>query len=265
MNILTLRRTLVSLALGTLTSAIGSANTIGFLSNTVGPSNTEVSYTLTLPTFDPTLGTLSSVTIYFQASENTSNMTLTNTSGATITFDASVTANLVRNFVNSATAVDKYTGETLQLLDTGVGTALGSCGDSDTPAPGTCDSITLAGSGGSQNYASMVGTTANTDAVYGLSTGTGVQGLTGVIKNGTSIANYATGSNFTLSGITLNSLTLSGTGGNISATQATTGTFQAEVDYTYTPNAGAPEPGTMALFGFGLVGLGMAGRKRFAR
>jgi hypothetical protein len=145
------------LGLAATFAGLSSAAAIGYKA-TFGPSTTEVTYSLELPKFDPLLGLLNSVTLYFSAAETTNNLTVTNTAPITETFDFSLSSDLVKNFANSATPVDNYTGETLQLFDTG--------------------SVTLA-AGASVNYAPL--TIHNTDSIFGLSAGTGIQGLFGVV------------------------------------------------------------------------------------
>jgi hypothetical protein len=238
--------------------AAGTANAavIGYLSNLVGPTDTEVSYTLTMPKFNPALGTLTGVTIYFYATESVSTLTLENTSAVTTqSFGAAATVNFVSGMVNSATSIDKYNPllQTLTYFDTGISANIGSCtenGPGDI-LPNQCSQLNF-NPLQSEEYAPF--TFANTDDLFmndpnnTLVKGTGTEGLTGVIRIGTSISNYVGGGTWSLSGTTVNLLTTQGAGGNISFDQETTGTFQAEVDYTYTA-AAVPEPATMGLMG----------------
>ena len=253
-------RILLTTFLGAVSVGTASADIISFTSNLVGPTPTEVAYTLNLPKFDSTLGTLTGVTLYFRGTQTSSTFTLTNTSAQNQTFDFSAQSNFVSGFTNSATAADKFTGQTLTLFDTGIGFAPGSCFAGGAPVGG-CAPVTLAANA-SGAYAPI--TVNNTDAAFGFTTGTGINGLFGVVKTGTSIANYVGLGNFTLSGNTVNSTTFSGGGGNINLTQVTNGTFQAEVDYTYTVGTGAvsnPEPATMFMVGGCLLTCGLV-RKR---
>jgi hypothetical protein len=84
------------------------------------------------------------------------------------------------------------------------------------------------------------------------------------ILHATDLADYEAGL-FALPLSSLSEITIHGGGGNITAVQTNNGTVTVDVIYTYTAVGGTPEPGTMVLLGFGLVGLGLAGRKRFAR
>ncbi len=265
------------LAVATLAagSGVAHANVIGYLSNLVGPSDTEVDYTLTMPKFNSALGTLTGVKIYFYATENVSNLTLTNTSSTTTqTYNASATVNFVQGMANSAVTADKFssTFETLAYFDTYGVNAIGNCADNGSAniQPHQCSSLTYT-PGESHNYGPF--TFANTDPLYMNDPnniyvkGTGVQGLTGVVRNSSSPSSYVgtLGQTWNLSGSTFNSLTLNGAGGIINFDQTTKASFQAEVDYTYNPAApSVPEPATMGLIGSALIGL-VAVRQRFAR
>jgi hypothetical protein len=264
-----IRRILFTAISGAICTLAANAATVGYLSN-VAAAPTDFGYTLTLQKFDPVAVaalagapsgvTLTGVQILFRGTINSTNLTIRNTGTASIDFDAAVTSNLLFTSSNSANNADRFTFETLTLLDTGIGSALGSCSAGATPPPGTCAPITLAG-GASNNYAPI--TINNTDAAFGLTTNTGLLGLNGVLKNPATIASYVLngGGTFTLGGSTKSTLSLAGDGGNIQVTQATNGTFQAEVDYTYIINSGTPEPATMALLGGGLLAIGLL-RKR---
>jgi hypothetical protein len=247
-----------------LAAGTARADMIGYLSNLVGPSDTEVNYTLTLPKFNPSLGTLTAVTIYFYASENVTKFELTNTSGSTQqTFGAAATADLTSGMQNDATSGDVFplSYQALVYFDTGIATEIGNCSENGTTVePNQCSSL-IFNALQTIDYAPF--SFANTDSVYvndptaqsnGLTVGTGAQGLTGVILTGTSISNYSGAGNWNLTGATLNFFSLSGAGGNVAYDIQTEATIQAEVDYTYTP-AAVPEPMTTALMGSALLGL----------
>jgi hypothetical protein len=69
-----------------------------------------------------------------------------------------------------------------------------------------------------------------------------------------------------LTGATATFTSFSGGGGNIKVTQVQDATIYGTLIFTYAPDQqGTPEPATMALLGSALVGLGVIGRKRFAR
>ena len=235
----------------------GAANcaTIGYRFD-LGAAPTEVSYTLPLNQFNPSLGALTGVTLYFYATESITNFTLTNNAASTSTFDATIGSRVNMNPGNSAVTADRFlTPENLVAFDT----QSGSCASFQ---PFTCSSITLGAGATSGNFGPI--TVNNTDAVYGFTTGTGVQGLTGVMKSGTSIASYIGVGTFNLTGSTLITTSFTGGGGNIAVNQSTNAAFSGEVDYTYTPSVSTPEPATMGLMGGALIGL-VALRKRFGR
>jgi hypothetical protein len=256
---------LLPLAALTLTAVSGNATVIGY-TYTLLPATTEVTYTLTLPKFAGT--GLQSVTIYFRAYEDFANFTVKNNAATTQTFDLSASANMTVGTGNSANNADRFTGENLQIFDTGIGTALGNCSDNGPNAiqPGNCTSLTF-GAGGSHQYAPF--SIANTDSVYGLTTGTGIDGVFGVKKVSSNPSAYqgSLGDTFTITGHTANAVSFSGGGLNQTLQNATTAGFQVEVDYTYNgadPPSSVPEPATMGLLGSALAGL-IVFRKRFVR
>jgi len=98
-----------------------SANSIFSISGIV-TFTTDNTYTLTLSKFNVPGGvTLTGATMYFFGSEDVSTFSLNNTSSTTQTFDVLDTSNLNFGSANSANNADRYTGETLDLFDTGIG------------------------------------------------------------------------------------------------------------------------------------------------
>ena len=175
------QRILTGAILTATAASMASASTIIGNTATFGPSSGS-SYSLTLNKFDASLGTLTAVTLYFKATENISAFSIQNTGSASQDWDLSVTNNVVKTFTNSATATDKFTAETLQVFDTGTGLALGNCSDNPTT---TVKPNTGAGCVGTQTLAASATSNfgafslSNTDANYGLVTGTGSQGVLG--------------------------------------------------------------------------------------
>ena len=76
--------------------------------------------------------------------------------------------NLVRNFTNSATAADIYTGQTLLIFDNGQNllAGLGTCAGGVKPGPGAACTQIAIGAGATNQYGPI--TVNNTDDVYGL-------------------------------------------------------------------------------------------------
>jgi len=263
----------------TFASGLALANSIGYVdSQGVVTFTTDSTYSLTLPQFntDGGLYTLTSATMYFYGAETVSSLTILNNAATTQSFDLEVTSNLNHSPGNTANSADAYTGEVLDLFDTGIGPGL-----SQLPVPE--HSITLGGSA-TPNCAFQTPSSAcslvtyvgqspeltmlvqNIDAVYGFNTGTGIQGVDGVIKNitGADLANYTGAGTFNLTGGTKGLDTFSGGGNNQQLNINSAASFEAEIDYTYSINSGTPEPATMALMGGALLGLGLIG-KRFKK
>ena len=250
-------------------TAANATSIIGY--NASQAASTNSNFSLTLNKFDTSLGTLNSVTIYFKATLNETNITITSTDASnTEMFDYAASDNFTKTFVNSAVTADKLPtgptlGENIQVFDTGIGTALGNCSGGSTVMPNNgCNPITLGPDATTGNLGPY--SVSNTDSIYGLTTGTGYNGLVGVTLSGTTLASYeaAGGGTFTLTGTTqsgssgdeVNSGTFNDVVVNTSTQQ-----FAAEVDYGYTTSS-APEPGTMVLLGSGLVGLGLIRSRR---
>jgi len=253
--------------IGLASTAANATSIIGY--NATQAASTSSGFSLTLNKFNTGYGTLNSVTIYFLAQINESNITITSTDGtSTQVFDYSLNDNLTKTFVNSATAANILTGENIQVFDTGIGGALGNCTTNPSttvPVSSTlgCNGITLGPDATTGNLGGY--SLANTNSSYGLTTGTGTNGLVGVTISGTTLANYMTSGSgtFTLSGTSQggSSSDEQGAGStNANFVSNSTTQFAAEVDYGYT--SAAPEPGTMMLLGSALVGVGLVRSRR---
>jgi len=266
----TIRRILTAAVLAATACGVASANSISYLdSQGIVSFNTDGSYTLTLPDFNPLIGTLTGATIYFNGTEVVSTVSFTNTAATTQVFDSLATSNLVFGANNTANSADKFTGETLDLFDTGIGPGLAQLPNPQgtitlgAAGSGACPEGTPSASCNSVAYTPPNEAVSNTDAVYGLSTGTGSLGLDGTVLNitGADLLNYEGAGTFNLSGATEGLTLVLGGGNNISYNINTQASFQAEIDYTYTIPGGAPEPATLALMGGALLGLGLLGRR----
>jgi len=250
-----LRRILLTTSLAAAACGIASANSIDFLSTptTQGPTNTDFTYSLSLPKFDLVGDTLTGATIYFYAEGTVTSLSLTNTATGPETFTFVATSNVTSNSTNSANSADKFAGETLGLFSMAM-----LLGPTTTPACpkstplSTCSSVAF-----------TPPSIDVTNLTLGFPTGTGGLGLDGVTKSitGSDLANYTGAGDFTLGGSTKSFTSFSGGGNNITDNISTTAQFSAEIDYTYTVPGGTPEPVTLALMGGGLFGLGFLGKR----
>jgi hypothetical protein len=261
-------------------AGVASADSISYLSTpiTFGPQATDFTYSLALPRFDTSLvpagAILSSAKIYFYAQENITTLTLTNQSSDTNTFTFTATSNATKNSTNSANQADSFGANGPEGLDQvvtlfsqtmtlgGVPLNAAVC-PTGTPS-GSCNSVTFADT--SNSVPSIASNNLSLTPSFLFPTGTGDQGLTGVVMTitGADLLNYIGNTSFSLGGSTLSSTTFTGGGNNVSPAINTTAQFAAEIDYTYFIPSNTPEPATMALMGGALLGLGLL-RRRFSR
>ncbi len=250
-----LRRILLTTSLAVGACGIASANSIDFLSTptTQGPTNTDFTYSLSLPKFDLVGDTLTGATIYFFAEGSVTSLSLTNTASGPETFTFVATSNVTSNSSNSANNADAFVGETLGLFSQTM-----TLGPNTTPAcPESTPSVSCS------SVAFTPPPLVVTNLGLGFTTGTGGLGVDGVVKNitGGDLANYVGLGSFTLGGSTKSFTSFSGGGNNVTDNINTTAQFSAEIDYTYTVPSGTPEPVTLALMGGGLLGLGFLGKR----
>jgi hypothetical protein len=120
-----IRRLPIAVILLALGYGTANAETIDSVSALV-TFPTDGSYSLTLPKFDPTICgapgcTLTGATLYFFGSDDLSKLTLSNSASNAQAFNLLDTSNLNLDSGNSANSADAYTGEVLDLFDTGTG------------------------------------------------------------------------------------------------------------------------------------------------
>lgn len=260
-NMTLLRRILAVAALTAAATGVASADLIQSFQTffpASGSSLTDFQYTLTLPQFNQSGMQLNSVTIYFQAHEDVSGLTVTNVASSeedsfSVRFSSDIAdTTSPHSFVNTANAADvgDIPDTTLNVFNSGIIT-LGGSGSQ------ACGSNGPSGSCSSETYAPPDITRNN------VVEGTGVLGVAGQVIHGANVAAYTGTGDFSLIGFTQALTTFTGGGGNILLNQSTNAQFSAEVDYSYSI-PGTPEPATMALMGGALLGLGLL-RKRIRK
>lgn len=215
--------TKVSLALASVLAATGvQAATINYDFD-YPLSTTEIGHTGTLGLFDSSLGTLTGATLTLNGEA------LFSFSGENVaaqTQSASITSSTTLSWSSSLGALTPY------LTD-----------------------LLLSATSGTQSYA--VGETKNFGPIADADSAINDLGsILGALQaNG--------GGDFTLSCSSLSGLNVLGGGGNINTTQNTQAGCGASILYTYSEGSTeVPVPGTLALFGLALTGLGVASRRR---
>ena len=242
---------------------------------------TDFTWSITLPKFDTSLGTLQSVTIYFYENTDVVTLSATNNSGSdgTLWLVAAVKPWAAVMTNSTGVSADRFGADFMTLYDststgppdtTGNNPAnFGTCALGDSPTGGCTGGVLLTNGTGTGNLGGYSIT--NTDPLYTgdpgytFATGTGAatSPVTGMkLTDTTHTSSYSGPGNFTLSGTTSTLFTgqfsSGGGAGTISFSKNIQTQLSAEVDYSYTAT---PEPTTMGLMGSALIGIAVLGKK----
>lgn len=224
---------------GLALSSLASAATVT-TSFSLGPTTTELTdanATGVFNQFNSSLGTLTGVTIDLTGL-SVSTTSLTNNASGSQTFK--YTSSLDWNFDIFSGSGNLYYGFTTILATTGNNTAyLKTAGTNVTLAShGTLNLGTR-----TETYDYSTNDTALTGVTLSDFIGTGTLGIG---------CTTSTGSLF------------QGGGGNINATQTTTGSCSGLITYTYTEGSPVPEPASLIIMGIGFFGMAALRKRRYS-
>ncbi len=212
--------------------------------DTTGSQSTDYLATFNIPKFDTSLGTLTNMVISVTPTNGISATASIKNSGGTDATSVFITQeSLITTTASAAVGATTVTGGSnggdSNLSFTGLANPGVSVGT--IAAGATVNGINLSGNFAASPTMSFSGIDPNLEALGG-----GTFGIT-----------FATGE-YT---------TLGSSGGNLSASVATSDNINMSVQYTYTnpPPPPVPEPASLALLGAGLAGLGAVRRRRAAR
>ncbi len=246
MNFIRRLTTLVSMF--AILSTCVLAGTVTY-SNSYGPATTDFTHTFTLSQFQPGLSGvptsvhLTGVSLFLSAGIDVSSLNMANIGEPPARqedFEA-ILQSQISSLTNTA-SLDLVPSFYIDIFDSGVVT-LGPAGS------GTCPLGTPSAVCSSVFYTPPdIVNSGSQSKVVPTSHWSGYEG------SGT----------FNIDGKTQAFSSFTGGGGNITFFQTTNATLTAAVTYTYETDT-IPEPATMALLGSALVGIGLMGRKRFAR
>lgn len=219
-----MKRTLIAAA--AILGAVGAhAATVSFdFGLPLALTTTEINPTGALGLFDSNLGTLTGATLTI---EGGASFSFTGTNGS-----------VQSQLANITSSTDLFWSTDLGAL---------------TPFLGT---ISLSATSGALNYAvgetKSFGPLADSDSQF--------DDLAAILAS----LQQAGGGSFNLTCQSLSGLTVSGGGGNVSASQNTQAGCGATIVYTYsdTPPPPVPEPASLALVGLALAGLAVAKRRK---